>query len=177
MRVLAAAFRNQPPMWVSTASPKTRSRPSRARSTCGGTLPLRNPGTLTDPARSEVACSTACFTSARGTSTVRRTRSSASSSTWVCTRPIQANGVRLPGSRRKTVERERVLAEDPAARLFALRRLERLGQHRGKRLPPPLRRQEVQLRRPRGIGGIEELRDRRQLEGLPQRLGGPRDVR
>ena len=60
MFVVAAAFMNQPPMWLSTASVKMRSRPIRASSTCGGTLPLRKPGTLTASARSCVACSTAC---------------------------------------------------------------------------------------------------------------------
>ena len=47
MFVVAAAFLNQPPMWLSTASVKMRSRPIRASSTCGGTLPLRKPGILT----------------------------------------------------------------------------------------------------------------------------------
>ena len=56
-------------------------RRSRA-STWRGTLPLRNPGILTDPARSSAACSTACSSSCGETSTVRRTRLSPSSSTW-----------------------------------------------------------------------------------------------
>src|SRR5215210_5437158 len=91
IRELAAAFRNQPPMWLSTASVKIRSRPMRACSTCGGTLPLRKPGIFTASARSCVACSTSCFRSACGTSTVSLTRLSGSSSTWVAmTRPIQA---------------------------------------------------------------------------------------
>src|SRR6185369_11755185 len=93
MFVVAAAFMNQPPMWLSTASVKILSRPTRASSTCGGTLPLRKPGTLTASARSDVACSTACWRSACGTSTVSRTLLSGSSSTWVAiTRPIQAKG-------------------------------------------------------------------------------------
>src|SRR6266542_1057759 len=97
MRVDAAAFRNQPPMWLSTASLKIRSRPIRVSSTCAGTLPFRKPGTLSDRARSEVACSTACWRSACGTSTVRRTRLSGSSSTCgAMTRPIQAKDPRLP---------------------------------------------------------------------------------
>src|SRR5438876_587820 len=41
-------------------------------------------------ARSPAACSTACWTSALGTSTLRRTLFSGSSSTWVCTQPIQS---------------------------------------------------------------------------------------
>src|SRR6476619_7054566 len=82
-------------MWLSTASVKIRSRPTRASRTCGGTLPLRKPGTLTASARSDVACSTACWRSACGTSTVSRTLLSGSSSTWVAiTRPIQAKGPR-----------------------------------------------------------------------------------
>src|SRR2546430_4282437 len=69
----------------------------RASSTAVGTLPLRKPGTLTEAARSEVACSTACWRSACGTSTVSRTLLSASSSTCVpIARTIQAKWVGLP---------------------------------------------------------------------------------
>src|SRR5947208_3455317 len=97
MRVSAAAFMNQPPMWLSTASLKMRSRPIRVSRTRCGTLPLRKPGILTERARSEVACSTACRRSACGTSTLSRTRLSGSSSTCVAiTRPIQAKGLGLP---------------------------------------------------------------------------------
>src|SRR5215210_8969433 len=106
MRELAAALRNQPPMWLSTASVKIRSRPMRACSTCGGTLPLRKPGIFTASARSCVACSTACFRSACGTSTVSLTRLSGSSSTWVAmTRPIQAErpGVTVSARDRRNV--------------------------------------------------------------------------
>ena len=46
-RERAAAFQNQPPMCDSTASTHSRSLPTLARSTCRGTLPLRNPGILT----------------------------------------------------------------------------------------------------------------------------------
>src|SRR5512133_1191357 len=65
-----------------------RSRPTRASKTFCGTLPLRNPGTFVLAARSEDACSTACFTWSLGTSTSRRTRFSASGSTFVLTRAI-----------------------------------------------------------------------------------------
>src|SRR5919197_361131 len=60
----------------------------RFTSTGIGTFPLRKPGILTEAARSEAACSTAWWTSARGTSTVSRTLLSGSSSTWVVTRPL-----------------------------------------------------------------------------------------
>ena len=68
-------------MWLSTASEYRRSLPIRETSTCIGTFPLRNPGTFVLAARSEAACSTACWTSWLGTSTVRRTLFSGSSST------------------------------------------------------------------------------------------------
>jgi len=44
--VRAAAFQNQPPMWLSTASVISRSWPIRWSSTWRGTFPLRKPGTL-----------------------------------------------------------------------------------------------------------------------------------
>src|SRR5215467_7971188 len=67
-----------------------RSLPMRLTSTASGTLPRRKPGILTLPARSDAACSTACFTSALGTSTVRRTLLSPSSSTCGCIeRPLE----------------------------------------------------------------------------------------
>ena len=81
----AAAFQNQPPMWDSTASLKIRFRPTRASSTFCGTLPFRNPGIFVLAARSDEACSTACFMWSLGTSTSRRTRFSGSSSTRVLT--------------------------------------------------------------------------------------------
>src|SRR3954452_14286777 len=97
MRLSAAAFMNQPPMWLSTASLKIRSRPTLASSTRIGTLPLRKPGTFADWARSELACSTACRRSACGTSTLSRTRLSESSSTCVAIAwPIEAKDVALP---------------------------------------------------------------------------------
>ena len=68
-------------MWLSTASRRCRSLPMRETSTCSGTFPLRNPGTLTVAERSEVACSTACSNSCGDTSTVKRTLLSGSSST------------------------------------------------------------------------------------------------
>src|SRR4029453_7150231 len=82
---------------MSTASLISRSLPTREISTGIGTLPLRKPGILRLPARSEAACSTACLTSALGTSTVRRTRSPPSSSSCVCTWPIQPKPLRAPG--------------------------------------------------------------------------------
>src|SRR5438105_2511353 len=89
MRVEAAAFQNQPPIWLSTASVITLSAPIRVRRTCGGTLPFRNPGILTLSARSAVACSTAWCMSSRGTSTFSRTLLSGSSSTWTATCPFK----------------------------------------------------------------------------------------
>src|SRR5215207_1090449 len=97
MREPAAAFPNHPPMWLSTASLIRRSLPTREISTGIGTLPFRKPGIFRLPARSDAACSTACLTSALGTSTVRRTRSPPSSSTCVCTRPIQPERLRATG--------------------------------------------------------------------------------
>src|SRR5262249_21637354 len=101
-RVRAAAFQNQPPMWLSTASVISLSRPTRCSSTCRGTFPLRKPGTLTLCARSSAACSTAWWTSCDGTWTVSRTRFSGSSSTCVCTQSIQAGSGRarsnVPGT-------------------------------------------------------------------------------
>ncbi len=72
-RLRAAAFQNQPPMWLSTASVISRSRPTRCTSTWRGTRPLRKPGILTLRARSSAACSTAWWTSCDGTWTVSRT--------------------------------------------------------------------------------------------------------
>src|SRR5207253_6389058 len=88
-RVCAAAFQNQPPIWLSIASVMRRSRPTFWTRTRWGTLPLRNPGTLTLCARSDAACSTAWCTSSDGTCTVRRTRFSGSSSTCACTRTFK----------------------------------------------------------------------------------------
>src|SRR3990170_2956462 len=59
-----------------------------------GIFPWRKPGSLTLWERSETACSTACATCAGGTSTVRRTRFSPSSSTSaVVTRPFNQPSV------------------------------------------------------------------------------------
>ena len=58
-RVLAAAFQNQPPMWLSIASVIRRSLPTFWTSTCLGTLPFRKPGIFALRARSVAACSTA----------------------------------------------------------------------------------------------------------------------
>src|ERR1035437_9348497 len=73
-----------------------RSLPSRRTSIGIGTLPARKPGTLVRSARSAPACSTACLISALGTSTVRRTRSSASSTRFVSTSRIQAERAPAP---------------------------------------------------------------------------------
>src|SRR4051812_22641607 len=76
-----------------------RSRPIRASSTFCGTLPLRKPGIFVDSARSDDACSTACFKWSVGTSTSRRTRLSGSSWTVVfTTRPFcqHLGGLGLP---------------------------------------------------------------------------------
>src|ERR671937_1402606 len=72
-----------------------RSLPMRETSTGIGTLPLRKPGTFTLAARSEAACSTAWCTSARGTSTVRRTLLSGSSSTCVGIEPLEQTATNL----------------------------------------------------------------------------------
>ena len=80
-RARDAAAQNQPPMCDSTASAHSRSLPTFAISTGIGTFPLRKPGILTEPARSSAACSTAWWSSCGETSTVRRTRFSASCST------------------------------------------------------------------------------------------------
>src|SRR4051812_23035377 len=69
-------------MCDSTASESRRCLPMRWISTSRGTLPARKPGILTRSARSWVACSTAWCTSLAGTSTVRRTRSPSSCSSW-----------------------------------------------------------------------------------------------
>src|SRR5207253_384311 len=96
MRSRAAAFQNQPEMWLSIASLNSFSFPIRETSTGVGTLPLRKPGILTLEARSEAACSTAWCTSAPGTSTVSRTLLSGSSSTCVAIKPLDQT---LPGLR------------------------------------------------------------------------------
>ena len=80
-----------------TRRPRCRAAPCRSagRAPAGGTLPLRKPGILTVAARSLVACSTACWTSSAGTSTVSRTRSPSSCSTCVSIRrAIESERVR-----------------------------------------------------------------------------------
>src|SRR4029450_4618994 len=73
-----------------------RSRPTRCTSTGNGTFPLRKPGIFTLSARSDAAWSTACFTSALGTSTVSRTLLSPSSSTCACiARPLEQTALGL----------------------------------------------------------------------------------
>src|SRR5919199_6443143 len=67
----------------------------RETSTGIGTFPLRKPGTLTLSAKSDAACSTAWCTSAFGTSTVRRTLLSASSSTCVGIEPLEQTTTNL----------------------------------------------------------------------------------
>ena len=54
--------------------------------------------------------------------------------------------------------------------LLGLLLRQELRQHLGKRTPPPAGREPVQLRRAGSVGGIEQLRDGRQLERVPQRL-------
>src|SRR5215211_4288631 len=93
-------MRNQPPMWLSTASLYSRSLPTRASSTGIGTLPLRKPGIFRLPARSDAAWSMACLTSPLGTSTVMRTRLLGSSSTVAFTRrPLCQHSPGLPRAR------------------------------------------------------------------------------
>src|SRR5438132_5926758 len=67
----------------------------RETSTGIGTFPLRKPGILTVSARSDAACSTAWWTSARDTSTVIRTLLSGSSSTWVGIEPLEQTATNL----------------------------------------------------------------------------------
>ena len=98
-RARVAAFQNQPEMWLSTASRKSRSRPTRWMSTGIGTFPLRKPGILTEAARSPAACSTAWCMSCCGTSTVSRTRFGATCST-VSTGPFKQRCAALPGATR-----------------------------------------------------------------------------
>src|SRR5262245_33200195 len=74
------------------------------------------------------------------------------------------------------VELERILAQDAPPGPLRVLRVE-LRQDVGQRLSPPLRGEVVQLWRPRGVGGVQELRDRRELQRLPQHLRRPRDVR
>src|SRR6185436_19348605 len=77
-----------------------RSRPIRCTRTGSGTLPLRKPGIFTLSARSDAAWSTACFTSALGTSTVSRTLLSPSSSTCGCiARPLEQTALGLGAAR------------------------------------------------------------------------------
>src|SRR5437762_6942308 len=95
MRSRAAAFQNQPEMWLSIASLSRRSLPMCERSTGIGTFPLRKPGILTLSARSDAACSTAWWTSALGTSTVSRTLLSGSSSTSGGIGPLEQTATNL----------------------------------------------------------------------------------
>ncbi len=115
-RVRAAAFQNQPPMWLSIASVIRRSLPTFCTSTWRGTLPLRKPGILAVCARSDAACSTAWCMSCDGTCTVRRTRFSGSSSTWACTRPFK----QTPSGLGRSAERA-ALRADPSRAFDAQR--------------------------------------------------------
>src|SRR5438105_336298 len=114
-------------------------------STWTGTLPERKPGIFTDSARSDAACSTACFTCAPGTSTVRRTRFCATSSTWVSTRPFCQCAASLPRSCELALEiaglRRRLAPQDDEAGEPHRNRRERED---GDREPA------VRARRPRG---------------------------
>src|ERR1043165_395308 len=114
-------------MWLSTASAYRRCLPMRWMSTGIGTLPCRKPGILTLPARSDAACSTACLTSALGTSTVRRTLLSPSSSTCACIeRPLEQAGFGLGRCTRLSCARAGVaeLADAPGLGPGELRLLE-----------------------------------------------------
>ena len=100
---VVAASQNQPSIWLRTASSATASRPTRATTTGIGTFPVRKPGTLIDPARSEAACSSACSTASSGTSISRRTLLSGSSSTFVFTNcPFNQMGGGQPAARHRS---------------------------------------------------------------------------
>ncbi len=71
-----------------TASSSTASRPTCWSTTCGGTLPLRNPGTFMSRPISPAALATSRSMASGSTSTSTRTRESASSSVWVFTAAI-----------------------------------------------------------------------------------------
>src|ERR671937_2569813 len=105
MPARATAFPYQPPVWLSIASAYSRSLPIRDTSTGFGTLPLRKPGILTVAARSDAACSTAWWTSSRGTSTVMRTLLSGSSSTTGAITPLDQTPYRLGPMRLYVVAR------------------------------------------------------------------------
>ena len=62
-----------------------------------------------------------------------------------------------------------VVAQDHPRGALGGRVGEQLGQDRGERVAPPGRGEEVQLRRAGGVGGVQQLRDRRELERLGQR--------
>src|SRR6266508_3931311 len=82
----SAALQNHESRWLFSASCHTASRPTRATTTGTGAFPCRKPGRRSDAAMSLAACSKACWRSAWGTSTSRRTRLSGSSSTVAFTR-------------------------------------------------------------------------------------------
>src|SRR5206468_11828017 len=74
-----------------------------------------------------------------------------------------------PRGENSSVDGEGVLAQDPARRLLDLPVREQLRQHLGERVAPPRRCEQVQLRRARSVGGVEQLRHRGELERLAHR--------
>src|SRR6266545_2665204 len=133
-----------------------RSRPTRASSTFCGTLPLRKPGILVLAARSEVACSTACFTWSLGTSTSRRTRLSGSSSTFVFTvRPFCQHASGLGPAAQEAAARSRFLVGESLVRFLRPRLggvgrpARSAGRYRRPALLPPCRGPAV-------LGGLGE---------------------
>ena len=74
------------------------------------------------------------------------------------------------------VEVERVIAQDPVGHVRGGVAVE-AREHLGERVAPPRRREEVQLRRPRGVGGVQQLRGRGELERFGEGGGRAGDVR
>src|SRR5215469_3348026 len=82
-----------------------------------------------------------------------------------------------PAGALEPVESPCVVAQDEACSLLHLVVRHELRQHLRERPPPPARREEVQLGRPRRIRRVEELRHRRELESLADSLRRLRHVR
>src|SRR5215208_7683183 len=137
MRERAAAFQNQPSMWLSTASAYRRSLPTRASSTGIGTWPLRKPGILTLSARSFAAWSTACFRSCSETSTLSRTRFSATSSTCACIGPFCRSGLFSGGDADSRVEQRVDDVDDEVEHDDGERDRERDAEDRRQVVPRP----------------------------------------
>ena len=77
-RLVRSACSYQPGRPWRTASSSTASRPTWRITTCGGTLPLRKPGTRISPPMALAAALSSCSSASAGTSTSTRTRESPS---------------------------------------------------------------------------------------------------